>query len=50
MLVIFVIAGTLSVKLVKFKVFAAKYAKPEEPIDGILNNGIDSKEIQYKNI
>jgi hypothetical protein len=50
MLVINVIAGTLSVKLVKLKVFAAKYAKPKEPIDDILNNGIDSKEIQYINM
>jgi hypothetical protein len=50
MLVIFVIAGMLSVKLVKLKVFEAKYDKPEEFIDDILNNGIDSKEIQNKNI
>jgi hypothetical protein len=47
---ILVIAGTLSVKLVKLKVFAAKYRKPVVVIDDILSDGIDSKEIQYENI
>jgi hypothetical protein len=40
----FVIDGTSSVKLVKFTVFATKVCKPEEVIDDILNDGIDSKE------
>ncbi len=39
-----VIDGTSSVKLVKFRVFATKVCKPEEVIDDILNDGIDSKE------
>ena len=43
-LLIFVIDGTSSVKLVKFIVFATKFCKPEAVIDDILNDGIDSKE------
>ena len=43
-LLIFVIDGTLSVKLVKFTVFATKLERPKGVIDDILNDGIDSKE------
>ena len=43
-LLIFVIDGTSSVKLVKFTVFAIKRERPELVIDDILNDGIDSKE------
>jgi hypothetical protein len=40
----------LSVKLVKFVVFATKDVKPEAVIDDILNDGTDSKEKQLRNI
>ena len=43
-LLILAIDGTLSVKLVKFTVFATKLERPPEVIDDILNDGIDSKE------
>ena len=49
-LLIFVIAGTLSVKLVKFVVFVAKDVKPVALIDDILNDGIYSKEKQLVNM
>jgi len=42
--VILVIAGALTVKLVKLIVFATKPDMPVPVIDDILNDGIDSKE------
>ena len=38
------------VKLFKLKVFVAKFKNPEETTEEVLNEGIDSKEIQPENI
>jgi hypothetical protein len=38
------------VKLFKLKVFTAKFENPEETTEEVLNEGIDSKEIQPSNI